>query len=116
MTTPRNEIEAVAEAVKAALVSCGLDKDGYTLGDLFDIAEVAAQAAIDALRLSPEWAAVTDIDVYDGVLAHDSSTDDYQHALEWVQERCKTCDHCRNARPKFIAQRLVGPWVRQGQP
>lgn len=74
-----------------------------------------AQTAIDALGLTEEWAACTEDDVINEVICVDEHTDEYRLAEEWAKERCKSCDHCRNAQPKFIAKRQVSPWVRVGE-
>jgi hypothetical protein len=73
-----------------------------------DQAAHVAAAVLASLNLTEQWGVVTE-DVF-GDETPDDYADDQAHAEELAAERCQSCDHCRNALPKHIVRRLVGPW------
>lgn len=70
--------------------------------------EHVAATVLAALQLTEQWGVVTE-DVF-GDESPDDYADDRAHADELAAERCQSCDHCRNALPKHVVRRLVGPW------
>lgn len=64
--------DSIETRITAALVSCGLDKDGYTPADLSDISE----AVVAALGLEPVYAPV--------VVDDDDHT--WPHFNEWYDD------------------------------
>lgn len=81
--------------------------------EAWDWAAHVAAAVAEALQLTQEWAAYIEDDVINGVICVDESTDDYEYAKTWAAERCRSCDHCRNAQPKFIATRWISGWEKE---
>lgn len=99
--------DRIAEVLQAELDEHGCEDDDEKR---WQVARHWAERVEAELQLTPEWTAVIDDDVVGGTIVADESTDSYEHAQEWVKERCKSCDHCRNAQPKFIAVRFVSAW------